>query len=99
MSARTLTKDEMVSTIAERTGLTQTKAEEAIQALLGTLSQAFQDGRKVEFRGFGIFRVARRAERKGRNPANAAAGPITIPARNVVKFRIGSDLDKAINKV
>jgi nucleoid DNA-binding protein len=97
MSAKTLTKEELVSTVAERTGLTQAKTHETIQVLLDTMQCAFKDGRKVEFRNFGVFRVARRAERTGRNPANVSAGTFTIPAKNVVKFRIGADLDKAIN--
>lgn len=92
-----MTKNDLINKVAERTGLTQTKANEAVQAILDEVQGALVAGQKVEFRNFGVFRVALRAERTGRNPADAAAGTFTIPAKNVVKFRTGAELDKALN--
>ena len=53
-----------------------------------------KDGR-VSLVGFGSFTVAKRAARTGRNPKNGQ--PIEIAAKNVVRFKTGSDLADAIN--
>lgn len=97
MNESALTKNELALKLAEHVDVTQTKAQDAIQFILEAISGALVNGRKVEFRNFGVFSVARRAERCGRNPANLAAGVFTIPARNVVKFRTGVELSKALN--
>ena len=94
-----MSKDELATKVADKTGLTQAKAKEAIQAALEEMREALVGGRKVELRGFGVFRPVRRMERTGRNPAHPEAGPVVIPARNVVKFKVGSDMDKVLNPV
>lgn len=93
-----LTKHELVDKLATKNGLTLQVAKEAVQFILDETQKALIEGRKVEFRDFGVFKPARRAERKGRNPANIAAGPFIIPARNVVKFKVGAKLDSALNE-
>jgi len=47
-------------------------------------------GGKVSLVGFGTFSVSHRAARTGRNPQTGAS--IQIAAKNVAKFKAGSDL-------
>ena len=47
-------------------------------------------GGKVALVGFGSFSVFKRKARKGHNPATGK--PIQIKAKNVVKFKAGSEL-------
>lgn len=93
----TLTKDLIVAAVATKFDMPHTNARSVVQSVLDTIQEALVAQRKVELRNFGVFRVVRRAERKGRNPANPEAGSITIPAKNVVKFKVGVDLDRVIN--
>jgi DNA-binding protein HU-beta len=51
-------------------------------------------GDKVTLVGFGTFSVSERAAREGRNPQTGEK--ITIPAKKVVKFKLGSKLESVI---
>jgi len=50
---------------------------------------------KVTLIGFGTFSVTKRAARDGRNPQTGKA--IKIPAKKVVKFKVGKKLADAVN--
>jgi DNA-binding protein HU-beta len=56
---------------------------------------ALQKGNRVSLVGFGSWSVTRRAARDGRNPQTGAT--IKIKAKNVVKFKAGSDLSSSVN--
>jgi DNA-binding protein HU-beta len=45
--------------------------------------------------GFGSFGVSERGSRTGRNPQTGKE--IVIPAKKVVKFKAGSELNDAVN--
>ncbi len=93
-----LTKQELITKLSGKSGMTLKEAHDAIQFVLDEIRDALSANRKVELRDFGIFKLAYRAERKGRNPANPESGTVTIPARWVVKFRPGAELGKVINQ-
>lgn len=94
----TLTKDELASNLAAKTGVTAQLAHQMVQLTLEEIQGALSQGRKVEFRGFGIFKVSTRKARMGRNPRNPEAGPVEIPAKTVAKFRPGAVLAEAVSK-
>lgn len=85
-----MNKTEMAQKLASKTGLTQAKAAEVVDAIFSTksgegiIAVELDAGRKVSISGFGTFAVKRRSARKGRNPATGAE--ITIPARNYAHF-------------
>ena len=54
-----------------------------------------QKGNRVSLVGFGSWSVSKRSAREGRNPQTGKT--IKIPAKNVVKFKAGSDLSNAVN--
>ena len=54
------------------------------------MAEALAAGEKVSLVGFGTFSIAQREAREGRNPATGKT--ITIPAKKVVKFKVGSTL-------
>ena len=58
-------------------------------------NDALKTGDRVALVGFGSFSVAERKKRTGRNPQTGAT--IKIRAKNVVKFKAGSDLGSAVN--
>ena len=53
-------------------------------------------GGRVSLVGFGSWSVSNRAARDGRNPQTGAT--IKIAAKNVIKFKAGSELEGAVNK-
>ncbi len=84
------TKTDLVEEIAQETNLTKTKAKEAVDALLDSLSKELSSGSKVTLTGFGTFQVKEQKSKRGRNPQTGEV--MTIPAKNVVKFSPGKSL-------
>lgn len=58
------------------------------------VTDTMNKGDKLTLVGFGTFSVSKRAARDGRNPQTGKA--IKIPAKNVVKFKVGKQLDEAV---
>ena len=86
-----MNKSELVSAIAAESGLTKADSKKALDAAVAAVSKALKGGDKVTLVGFGTFSVAKRAARQGINPATKKA--IKIPAKSVVKFKAGSELE------
>lgn len=90
-----MTKAEFVEKIFSKANLaSKTQAEAALDATIETIVDALKGGDSVVFTGFGSFKVAERAARKGRNPRSGEE--IVIPATKVVKFTPGKMLKDAV---
>jgi DNA-binding protein HU-beta len=59
-----VTKDELVSRVAEKSGLPRNEAEAAVDAFLASVTDALESGEEVEFPGFGKFSTQSRNTRK-----------------------------------
>ena len=90
-----MNKSELVSSMAAKSGLSKEAAKKALDACVESIVDALKAGDKVALVGFGTFSVATRPERQGINPATQQS--ITIPAKNVAKFKAGADIENAIN--
>ena len=90
-----MTKTDLVGSIAAKAGLSKVDAKKAVEACVESIVEALKAGDKVSLIGFGTFSVAKRPARQGINPLNKK--PLSIPAKNVAKFKAGSELDGAIN--
>jgi integration host factor subunit beta len=84
---RTVTKKELVSRIAERTGQTKVVTKDIIQMFLDEIIQELAKGNRLEFREFGVFEIKERAARKAQNPRTLEK--VDVPAKRVVKFKVG----------
>jgi len=80
-----MTKAELVSDVARKTGFTKKEVGRVISTTMEVLREAFERKEKVELRGFGVFEVKRRKARMGRNPRTKDA--VKIPARWVLVFK------------
>lgn len=89
-----MTKSDLVAAVASKTGLTKKAAAEAVEAMLGSVTDALRKGDKVTVTGFGTFEVRSRRARKGRNPQTGAE--ITILATKAPAFRAGKALRAAV---
>ena len=94
----TLTKRDLVIRISEETGLPQTQVFDVVQKTLDYITEALAKGDKVEFREFGVFDVKTRKARVGRNP-NKPEKDVPIPARSMVKFKMGSIMRAEVLKL
>lgn len=89
-----MTLDELNAAVAQSTGMTKAKAAEAVHAVLGGIQDALKRGDRVAITGFGVFEVAVRAPRQGRNPQTGK--PITIKESRSVRFKAGKGLRDAV---
>ena len=85
-----MNKSELVSAIAEKSGLSKVDAKKALDATLDTISSEVKKGGKVVLVGFGTFSLTQRSARKGINPRTKKA--INILAKKAAKFKAGAAL-------
>jgi DNA-binding protein HU-beta len=90
-----LTKQEFVSEVASKAGLSSRDAAKAVDAFLDSITDSLRRGQDVTFTGFGKFTTQYRKERQGVNPRNPSQ-KVTIPAATVPKFSAGSQLKQAV---
>ncbi|MCI7378746.1 MAG: HU family DNA-binding protein [Bacteroidales bacterium] len=88
-----MNKTELVNAIAAA-GLTKADSKKALDATLAAIANALKAGDKVALLGFGTFSLNERPARTGINPANKQK--IEIPAKKVIKFKVGAELAEAV---
>lgn len=91
-----MNKQDLIDMVAEKADLPKTKAQEAVEAMIGAIKNTLQEGDEVKLVGFGTFSVSERAATTGRNPRTGEA--ISIPASKQPKFKAGKELKDAVNK-
>ena len=90
-----MTKTDLASAVAERTGMTKKHAGAAVDAVIAGIKESLAKGEKVRIVGFGSFSVKKRKARGGRNPRTGKA--MEIPARTVPGFSAGTGLKDAVS--
>ena len=83
----TVTKKELVNRIAERAGQTKVVTKDVIQMFLDEIINELGKGNRLEFREFGVFEIKERAARRAQNPRTLEK--VSVPAKKVVKFKVG----------
>lgn len=79
---------------ADKTGMSKKDAADNLEALWDLLTDLMRKGSKVNVTGFGIFKVADRKAREGRNPRTGEV--IQIPASKKVRFTPSKVLKEAV---
>ncbi len=90
-----MTKSELISAVAGKSGLSKKDAEKAIESLVDAVTESLSKGEEVQLVGFGTWEVHKRESRKGRNPRTGAE--IRIAARKVPVFRAGKALKQSVS--
>ncbi len=89
-----LTQTEIVSTLADTTGLKKTDVKSFFDALATLATDEVKTNGEFTLPGFGKLKKTDRKARDGRNPATGAV--IKIPAKTTVKFSIGKAMKDAV---
>lgn len=90
-----MNKKELIHAISEKSRLTKSDSETALNAVINCLTDLLAKGDSIVLPGFASISIKERAARTGRNPATGAA--MNIPASKTVGFKVGSKLKEAIN--
>ena len=91
-----MTKAELVTMVASKSGLSKKDTEKAIAGMIDTITETLAKGESIQLVGFGTFEVRERAARTGINPRTKAK--IEIAATKVPAFKAGSALKEAVAK-
>lgn len=92
-----MNRNELVKSISKNAKLTKKQAGAALDATLGSISDAMRKGQRVALIGFGTFGSVVRKARKGINPKTREV--IRIASKRVPKFKAGKQLSKLVSKL
>ena len=90
-----MNRAELVEILATKNALTKAAANAVLDTLIETIQTAVKKGDAVQLVGFGTFKSAKRAARKGKNPSTGEA--IKIPATTLPKFVAGAKFKAAVD--
>ena len=90
-----MNKSELIDAISAESGLSKVDTKKAVDGFINVTSAALKTGDKLALVGFGSFSVSKREARTGRNPQTGKE--IQIEAKNVIKFKAGSELTENVN--
>ena len=91
-----MTKTELISAVAEKTGAKKKDAEIAVNTIFATITEELAKGEKVSIVGFGTFEVRDRKEKPVINPQTKEM--MIAPASKAAAFKAGLALKSAVNK-
>jgi DNA-binding protein HU-beta len=86
----TVIKLDIINQVVERTGISRTKAETAVDSVFEAMKAALKKDDRIELRGFGVFTIKPRKTGIGRNPRTGEE--VSIPPGKAVRFKPGKDL-------
>ncbi|HXV26850.1 MAG TPA: HU family DNA-binding protein [Candidatus Paceibacterota bacterium] len=90
----TVKKTQLIQMVAEKTGLSKKDAGEYLESFVELLTNLLRKGEKINITGLGIFKVADRKAREGRNPRTGEV--IQIPASKKLRFTPSKVLKEAV---
>lgn len=91
-----MTKGEIISIIADGTGLTKIETQAVIDGFLATVSFALKNQERIDLRNFGSMKTVKRKARIARNPRTGE--PVEVPEHYTVVFRPAKDLREYVNQ-
>ena len=82
-----MNKTELISAMAEKSGVSKKDTEAVLNAFVDTVENAVKSNDKVALVGFGTFELRERAAREGKNPQTGEK--LHIAAAKVPAFKVG----------
>lgn len=90
-----MTKADIVDIISTSVGLTKVETETVVNGFMETVIDAMKRGENIELRGFGSFKVVKRAQRVARNPKTNVE--VIVPEQFVPVLKVSKDFKEAVN--
>jgi DNA-binding protein HU-beta len=91
-----LTKADIVDTIATGTGLTKVDTEAVVDGFILTVINAMKEGKNIEIRGFGSFKIKKRKGRVARNPRTGEQ--VMVDEHWVPLFKVSKEVKALVNE-
>jgi len=90
-----MNKSDLIVALAKEADLPLRKAEEIVNLIFETMSQALIDGDRIEIRGFGSFMVKEYKGYTGRNPKTGQK--IAVTEKKLPFFKTGKELREKVD--
>ena len=91
-----MNKSELVTKVAEKSGLTKKDVNKVVDSFMETVEETLLQGEKVVLVGFGTFEVKTRKARSGRNPRTGEV--IEVAEKNIPVFKAGKAIKDKIGQ-
>ncbi|HAV22613.1 MAG: integration host factor subunit beta [Ignavibacteria bacterium GWA2_55_11] len=91
-----MTKADIVDVIASATGLTKVETEAVVDGFIQTVINAMKEGKNIEIRGFGSFKVKKRKGRIARNPRTG--DQVMVDEHYVPIFKVSKELKHVVDE-
>lgn len=91
-----MTKADIVDKVASGTGLTKLETEAIIEGFFKTVIESLKEGKGIEIRGFGSYKVKKKNARQARNPKTG--DQVFVPEHYVPTFKFSKDFKEMVNK-
>jgi DNA-binding protein HU-beta len=91
-----VTKADIVDVIASATGLTKVETEAVVDGFIQTVINAMKEGKNIEIRGFGSFKVKKRKGRIARNPRTGQQ--VMVDEHYVPIFKVSKELKHVVDE-
>lgn len=89
-----MSKQELVSMIAQKNDIPKAQAEKAVNDVVSAIIDSLTETGQVSIGNFGTFLVVQTTAREGRNPQNGEK--INIPSKRRIKFKPAKRLKENI---
>ena len=91
-----MNKADLYARLSEKENIPGKDAKVIVDLLFDAMTEALEEGERIEIRGFGSFMVRNYGNYKGRNPKTGQA--VDVPPKKVPFFKVGKELKEMVNK-
>ena len=70
--------------------------EKILEIIFLEITETLSEGKNIEIRGFGTYKIVKRKARIGRNPKNSEL--VQIPEKKAIKWKISKTFFNRLNK-
>ena len=89
-----MNKSELIEQLSLKKDISNKKAEDVVNIVFNSLTEAMTAGERVEIRGLGSFVIKDYDAYTGRNPKTGE--PITVSPKKLPFFKVGNELKERV---
>lgn len=90
-----MNKSDLIQKLAEEKDLSPEEASDIVNIFFNSMKEALKEGRRVEIRGFGSFKIKHYDGYVGRNPKTGEK--VEVKPKKLPFFKVGKDLKDYLN--
>lgn len=90
-----MNKSELIEIISEKTKTTKKRAEDVVNLIFDSMTDALVKGERIEIRGFGSFVNRHYGSYTGRNPRTSES--IEVKPKKLPFFKVGKELKERVD--